>query len=134
MPILPGSNESSLVAWDIPIVGTSSSSGVFASRINDTGVDQIVNPGTITLEITTQSGAASTLDIGIAADETTSNDRIIDGLSGAAAGYFAPLKSGGTNGGVAILWAAGTYLNVAEASGNVDALVAVLRLHTQPRT
>lgn len=106
------------------VTGAAGSSGVFASFPNPFGQSVLVL--STVLEITTQSTGASTLDIGVAADGTTSNDTQIDGLSGAAAGVFNSNKNKGTNGGAAQRWGAAQFLNVAEASGNVDALVATL--------
>ena len=110
----------SVYAFEIDITGSSSSTGVIASLQNTTGKDLfIVAHG---LQIVTQSTGASTLDIGYTATSaTTSSDTLIDGLSGAAAGYF---TTPGTNGKAITRWMAGKWINVAEASGDVDGLVA----------
>jgi hypothetical protein len=114
--------------FELAITGASGSSGVFASTANPFGYDVIITNAV--LRITTQSGAASTLDIGVGANATTSNDGLFDGLSGAAAGLFSNALAAnlGTNGRPAQLWTSSTFLNVAEASGNVDALVGLLQV------
>lgn len=113
----------SVYAFDLDMTGAAGSSGVFAALQNTTGKDlYIVGFG---LNITTQSTGASTLDIGYTATSaTTSSDTMIDGLSGATAGHFG---SSGTNGKPCSNWASGKWITVAEASGDVTALVG--RLH-----
>ena len=114
--------------YELAITGASGSSGVFASTANPFGYDVIITNAV--LRITTQSTGASTLDIGVGANATTSNDGLFDGLSGAAAGLFSNALAAnlGTNGRPAQLWTSSTFLNVAEASGNVDALVGLLQV------
>ena len=85
MPIQVGGNVQptgqvdQLRTFALAFTGGAGSSGVFASMANPEGQTFIVTHAT--LRITTQSTGASTLDIGIAADATTSNDGIIDGLT-----------------------------------------------------
>lgn len=50
------------------------------------------------LDVTTQSSGAATVDIGVAADATTSADTLIDGKSVATAGTFDNITDKGTNG------------------------------------
>ena len=108
----------------LAIVGAAGSTGVFASLANPFGYNVIIV--NTHLVIATQSTGASTVDIGIGADATTSNDGLIDGLSGATAGDFSGAVNGGTNGKNGKSWSTTTFLNVAEASGDVDALAATL--------
>lgn len=124
--------RNALSTYELAITGASGSSGVFASLANPFGYDVIITDAV--LRITTQSSGASTLDIGVGANATTSNDGLFDGLSGAAAGLFsnALAANAGTNGRPAQLWTSSTFLNVAEASGNVDALVGVLYVTAIP--
>jgi hypothetical protein len=114
--------------YELAVTGGASSSGVFASTANPFGVSVIITRAI--LRITTQSTGASTLDIGVGANATTSNDGLIDGLSGATAGLYdnTLAANAGTNGRPSQLWTSTTFLNVAEASGNVDALVGTLYL------
>lgn len=108
----------------LPIVGESGSSGVFASLANPFGHDVVIVSAVLLID--TPSAGASTLDIGIGANASTSNDNLFDGLSGATGGPFNGAVDGGTNGKGAQGWGASGFLNVAEASGNVNALVARL--------
>lgn len=124
-------NPCDVQRFKLSIAGASGSTGVFKSVKNPWQKDMLVLPSSV-LRITTQSGAASTLDIGKAADGTTSNDTLFDGLSGAAAGTFEAAANGGSNGGKAIVLLANDYLNISEASGNVNALVADLHLLAVP--
>lgn len=107
----------------LAITGGAGSTGVFASLANPFGADVIIQDSW--LVIGTQSTGASTLDIGVAANGTTSSDTIIDGLSGAAAGLF---NTRGVNGAALRRWNANQFVNVAEASGDVNGLVATLYL------
>lgn len=80
------------------------------------------------LQITTESTGASTFDIGVAADAVTSSDLLFDGMSGAAAGLFTNFEDAGTNGEVSQLWTAATFLNVTEASGAAEGMIATLKV------
>jgi hypothetical protein len=117
--------------FELAITGGSGSTGVFASAANPFGYDVIITNAV--LRITTQSTGASTLDIGVGANATTSNDGLFDGLSAAAAGLFSNALAAnlGTNGRPAQVWTSSTFLNVAEASGDVAALAAVLFVAVQ---
>lgn len=115
-----------VMSVSLTIAGAAGSTGVFASAANPFGYDVMILGAY--LQITTQSTGASTLDIGIGANATTSNDGLIDGLSAAAAGLFTNFEDAGTNGEVSMLWDSTKFLNVAEASGDVTALVATLRV------
>ncbi len=115
----PGKNAP-VYTGSFTFTGTGASSGVIASQANPEG--QAILLTNVICRITTPSGGASTVDIGIAADAVTSSDTLIDGLSGAAAGVFNSSNNPGTNGGAARVWAANQFLNIAEASGDVNAL------------
>lgn len=115
--------------------------GIFSGALTDAGdaagdVYNLTNPLTgkwiidsVFVTTTTKSTAASTLDIGIAANATTLNDGLIDGLDVGTATVTdsSNFKDGGTNGKAAQIGAAGTVLTVSEASGNVDGLVGTIR-------
>jgi hypothetical protein len=108
------------------ITGAAGSTGVFASIANPFGAEvRIIRA---VLRITTASGAASTLDIGVGANAATANDGLFDGLSGATGGLFDNIVAAeaGTNGRPSQVWGSTGFLNVAEASGNVNSLVATL--------
>ena len=105
----------------VAVAGGSGSTGVFASVLNPWGVNVFIVSRQ--LRVSTQSSGAATVDIGVAADATTSNDGLIDGASVAAAGV---VDVPGTNGKTGQFWGATQYVNVAEASGDVNGLVATL--------
>jgi len=131
MPTIFGSDKRDSVDVILDITGSSSSSGVFASLLNPFGVDCMIVGAK--LNITTQSTGAATCDIGTAAT-AISNDGLIDGLSVAATGLFSNFlaATAGTNGKPAKLWPATSYLTVAEATGDVDGLVARLYVSVIP--
>lgn len=108
----------------LAVTGAAGSSGVFASLANPFGYDVVITQ--LVYRITTQSSGASTVDIGVGANATTSNDGLIDGLSSATAGTFSAAVNAGTNGRGGQVWTSSTFLNVAEASGDVNALVGVV--------
>lgn len=75
---------------------TDTTAGGVLALLNPEGVDLYITR--VILNISTQSTGAAAVDVGIAADGTTSNDSLIDGLSVATAGVFDNVKNGGTNG------------------------------------
>jgi len=94
------------------------------------GVAAVANPENapiivtrLVLDIRTQSSAACTLDAGIAADASTLDDDLIDGVSVAAAGAKDNITDGGTNGKARQPWSASQYLTVSVASGASAGLV-----------
>lgn len=121
----------------------------FSSASNQTGVitgGSLANPFGTTVIITraiyrasTASTGACTLDIGLAADATTSADTTFDGLNAnATAGTVSDsmnATTAGTNGLVkAQPWSATQCFNVAEASGDSTGLVASVWLTIQKLT
>lgn len=108
--------------------GAAASSGVFASLANFSGENLLIVGRCI--NITTQSTGASTLDLGVAANATTTSDTLIDGGSGAAVGV---VSAAGTNGAEYRTWSTTQVVTLAEATGDVDGLVAtVVLLVTRP--
>ncbi len=111
----------------LSVAGASGSAGVFASLANPFGADVIVTRAIF--RTTVIATAAATVDIGIGADATTSNDGLMDGLDvNAALGVFdsSLAANAGTNGRPSEVWATTGFLNVAEASGNVNGLVGIV--------
>lgn len=129
MPLQAGNNSAPVYVVTLDVAGASGSTGVFASLANPAGVNLIVTRAW--LNVTTVATAAATVDIGIHASSASTNaDNLIDGKDvNAATGIF-DSQDGTDNGtnGVAKpqAWAAAGYINVGEASGNVDGLVAKL--------
>lgn len=80
--------------------------GAVTAATTTTGGDAISwTPGVVCyleefhLDITTEATGAATMDVGVAADGTTSSDTLIDGVDvGTAAIYANPYVNGGTNG------------------------------------
>ena len=108
------------------LVASDSAGGVFAEE-NTYGSDLVVTRAL--LAVTTQSSGACTLDVGVAADGTTLDDDIIDGLSVAAAGVFDNITDNGTNGKSRQKWASGQFLTGSVASGASSGLVGTYAIH-----
>lgn len=87
--------------------------GGILSLANPEGCDLIVTK--LALNVTTIATAACTVDVGIAANGSTSADNLIDGQDvHSATGAFANL---GTNGKRAMLWKSAEFLNISMATG-----------------
>ena len=95
--------------------------GGVLSWANPAGASIIVHH--IVLDITTQSTGASTIDVGVAANGTTSSDTLIDGVSGAAAGVFNSATNAGSNGSMSRKLTSTQFLTASQASGAVAGLV-----------
>lgn len=110
--------------FKIPIAAVSGNPTVIGYLANPFGVSCLILRAWI--EVVTQSGAACTLDIGYASAYNTSNDRLLDGISVATAGFFdsANDTDNGTN-GVAKPQRLGAtdWITINKASGNANALV-----------
>ena len=117
-----GNNESGTYAYELDISQASAvATGVYRSLANPFGSDVLIKD--ITVRVTTVSTGASTVDIGVAANATTTNDGLIDGLSLATLGLYTNAEDAGTNGEQTMVWGANQFLNVAEASGDVAGVV-----------
>lgn len=107
--------------YKVALAAADTAGGVL-SLANPEGVTLIVK--SLVIDVTTKSTAASTVDAGIAANGTTSNDTLIDGVdTGTAAGTFDTQKDAGTNGAGARRWGATEYLTISKASGAAAGLV-----------
>lgn len=118
-----GNNESPVYTYVINVTA-GDGAGVTESNANPFGADVMIVSAL--LDITTASTGACTLDIGVGADATTSNDQLFDGLSAATTGQYGTGVSGGTNGKGGQKWTSSTFLNIAEASGDITGLVGKL--------
>ena len=117
-----GANVKPAVGTELGVsVSTSTTSGVIASLANPFGFDVMVMARSF--RVTTPSSGACTVDVGIAANATTSNDGLIDGPSVASA---AVITAPGTNGNTSVRWASNQFLNVAVASGDANGLVGTV--------
>lgn len=103
----------------------STSGGGIASVANPEGATVLITRAL--LYRTTKSTGAATADIGIAADGTTSNDTLLDGVDiGAAEGLDDNIKNKGTNGLERRLWSATQFLTMtgsASSAGLVGKLI-----------
>ncbi len=89
----------------------STSGGGIAAIANPEGADLIVTR--VVLDRTTKSTGAAAVNIGIAANATTSSDNLIDGVAaGAAAAVEDNVTDGGTNGKARQKWSSSQYLTV----------------------
>lgn len=104
-------------SFAVALADGSAGTGDIASVANPEGVALGI-VGT-RLYITVPSTGASTIDVGVAANGITLSDTLIDGLSGATAGFYGSGKNGGTNGKLEQLWGSTQFVTASEASGNV---------------
>ena len=111
-------------ALRVTLTAAGTTAGDVASIANPEGAAVIITRAI--LNITTASTGASTLDVGVAANATTSADNLIDGRSGATAGTFDNIEDGGTNGLATKVWGASEYVTVSEASGDVTGIAGEL--------
>ena len=97
--------------------------GVFAWE-NPIDADLIIKR--VMIHITEESDNASTIDVGTAADATTSSDNLLDGLdTGAAEGIFDNIDDQGTNGESVQVLEEGEFITATQASGDVSDLEGV---------
>lgn len=99
-------------AFRVPLTATTSTGGgAVASVANPEGADLVITH--IALNVKTKSTGAANLDIGVAANGTTSADNLLDGVDvGTAAGVFDNVTNKGTNGKTILAWGKTQYLTV----------------------
>jgi len=103
-------------------LGVADTGGGVLSLLNPEGVDLIITR--LVLDVTTKATAACTLDAGVAAAATTSNDTLINGIDvNAAAGVFGNIDDKAGNGQAVIRWESDYYLTISMASGAAAGLV-----------
>lgn len=101
-------------------LGALDTAGGVLSLANPEGVDLIITK--LVLDITTPSTGACTIDAGVAANGTTLNDTLIDGLDANAAVITAG-NPYGSNGKAAKKWSTTQYVTASVASGAAAGLV-----------
>lgn len=107
--------------YKVALAALETAGGVLALA-NPEGVPLIIKR--LILDVTTKATGACTVDAGIAANGTTLNDTLLDGLDvGTAAGVFDNIEHQGTNGVSAKRWGTTEYLTISKASGNAAGLV-----------
>lgn len=95
------------------------------------GVLSVANPENtsilvdrVILDVTTASTGAATVDVGVAANGTTSSDTLLDGLDvNTATGTFDNVDSQGTNGNSVVKVTSSQFITASQASGDVTGLV-----------
>jgi len=110
----------------ITVSGSTATSGVIASWSPTN--DYLILGAYV--RVTTDSNGACTLDIGPAANATTADDTLFDGLSVATTGTFNSADNQGSNGKLGQTVTAS--VTVAVASGNATGLVADVYLVVVP--
>lgn len=99
--------------------------GGVISVANPEGVEILITE--VLLIVSTKSTGACTLDIGVAANGTTSSDTLIDGVDvGAAAGRFDNINDKGGNGGRDRALASTEFITASKASGAAAGLAGQL--------
>lgn len=109
-------------AYKAAITAVTGTTAGGALRIaNPEGVDLIVTR--VILDITTPATGAATMDVGIAANGTTSSDTLFDGVDvGTASAIFDNIDDQGTNGQSVLRWGSTQYLT-GTASATLAGLV-----------
>lgn len=110
-----GGSERNEVFVKVPLAAVDTAGGLFAWKNPEAGAILVTR---VILDVTTKATGACTADVGTAANGTTSNDGLIDGVDvGTAAGVFDNLGTGGTNGKARQRLAAGSYVTGSVATG-----------------
>jgi hypothetical protein len=94
------------VFWKQALSATSGGGGLF-NILNPAGETIVIER--CALDITTASSTVSTIDVGVAATGT-SNDALIDGITGSVTGIFDNITDAGTSGGATVKCTAGQYI------------------------
>ena len=114
-------NDPTIYSVDLT-AATVTTGGAVASIANPFGAACVITRAF--LRVTTGSTGAATVDIGVAANGTTTSDTLIDGQSVQTAGL---LSTAGTNGATPREWGASQFVTVT-ASATLAGLVGALYL------
>lgn len=109
------------VSYDLTAAADTTAGGVVAIA-NPVGADVVITNAFINIT-TAATTSSNTMDVGVAANATTSSDTLFDEQR-AAIGVKSP---GGTNGAVPRLWASGQYVT-ATAGATLAGMVATITL------
>lgn len=110
------------IKWAEGSLADADTGGGIMSVANPEGVDLLVDA--VIIDTTTKSTGACTVDIGVAANGTTSSDTLLDGVDvGTAIGTFDNMADAGTNGEGMVKLPAGRYITASTATGNAAGLV-----------
>lgn len=105
-------------------LASADSAGGIISLANPFGEEIVVTD--VFIDVTTAASGSCTVDVGIAADGTTLNDTLLDGINpgaGGASRIFNLVKDSGTNGVGASAWATNKFFTASKASGAASGLV-----------
>lgn len=109
------------VSYDLTAATGTTGGGVVAIA-NPVGADVVITNAFINIT-TAATTSSNTMDVGVAANATTSSDTLFDGQT-TTTGVKSP---GGTNGAVPRLWASGQYVT-ATAGATLAGMVATITL------
>lgn len=122
-----GSSKPAVNVVKVALASADTAGGVLAWA-NPTGATIFVTR--IIFDVTTKATGACTVDVGTAADGTTSNDTLMDGLDvGTAAGVFDNVENQGTNGVGVKKVTSSQYVTASKASGAAAGLVGYAYIH-----
>ena len=108
------------------LVASDSAGGVFSEE-NTYGSDLCILR--VILQVTTGTSGACTLDIGTAANATTSAATLIDGVDVADAGVFDNIADKGSSGSSRLKFGSGGFINASMASGAAAGIVGQYAIH-----
>ena len=112
----------------VALAAVDSAGGVLAVA-NPEGVECLITEVIIQVDTKTTDGIC-TIDVGVAANGTTSDDTLLTGLDiGAAAGRFDNINDKGVNGGRDRPWGSTEYITGSMASGAAAGLVGKAIIH-----
>lgn len=112
-------------------LGVVETAGGVLAWANPTGGSILVQR--VILDVTTKATGACTLDVGVAANGTTLNDTLLDGVDvGTAAGVFDNIENQGTNGVAAKKVTSSQYVTASKATGAAAGLVGYAYIHYFP--
>lgn len=106
----------------VALASAADTGGAVLAWLNPTGASILVTR--VVFDVTTAATGAATIDVGVAANATTSNDTIMDGLDvNAAIGTFDNIENQGTNGKSVVKVTSTQYVTASRASGAVAGMV-----------
>ena len=94
---------------------------------NTYGSDLIVTR--VIISVTTQSSAASSSSVGIAANATTASDTLLDDFYSGGQRIYDNLDTKGTNGKAKAKWGTGQFVTGSESTGNITGIVGTYAIH-----
>ncbi len=94
---------------------TTTAGGDALGVLNPEGADVIITK--LVLDVTTPATGSATVDIGVGATATTSDDTLLDGVNVGAAAILADnIDNQGTNGKSVLAWGSAEYLTVSPSA------------------